>query len=138
MTDPAVMVWLRRPPRSRSRPARRSWLPFLARLRRLRPSIRLLRLVFLRRRRPGAACRPGLISGIPATAPASRRPPLVMVGLPRLPRRLQHPVRLLVPVDFSDLVNFSDDAIYAGLADLPVSHLVQINTLVSQFYAIST
>ena len=38
------------------------------------------------------------IFGIPATAPASRRLPLalVMVGLPRLPQRLQHPVRLLV------------------------------------------
>ena len=71
---------------------------------------------------------------------------LVMVALPRLPRRPLDPVRRLVPpapdsVDFSDLINFSDDAIYAVLADLPVSHLVRINTLVSevtsdQFYAI--
>ena len=44
-------------------------------------------------------------------------------------------------VDFSDLVNFSDDAIYSGLADLPVSHLVRFQSLISevsadQFYAI--
>ena len=44
-------------------------------------------------------------------------------------------------VDFSELVNFSDDAIYSGLADLPVSHLMRFHTLISevtsdQFYAI--
>ena len=76
------------PPLSRSRLVRRSWLPFLVRLRRLRPSIRPPRLVFLRRRRPGAACRPALTSVTRATGPASQRLPLAlaMVGLPRLPR----------------------------------------------------
>ena len=44
-------------------------------------------------------------------------------------------------VDFSELITFSDDAIYAGLANIPVSHLVRLSQLISevtadQFYAI--
>ena len=71
---------------------------------------------------------------------------LVMVALPRLPRRPLDPVRRWIPPPRTPLTSatsstFPTTPFMPGLADLPVSHLMRFHTLISevtsdQFYAI--